>query len=122
MRLGIDADAVEELAEDLADIPDELRDEVRRVVSRGALNIKNGMQRDARSVGQTRHLSRAIDYDMNSDTEAEIGPNLAKTQGPLGILYTGTSRHGPVLSVNGPADREEPRFELALIKVVEDTL
>lgn len=122
MQLDIDADDAKKLAADLADIPDELHDEVRKVVSRGALNIKNGMQRDARSVGQTRHLSRAIDYDMNSDTEAEIGPNLAKTQGPLGILYTGTSRHGPVLSVNGPADREEPRFELALIQAVEKLL
>ncbi|OQO89927.1 hypothetical protein B1813_18990 [Saccharomonospora piscinae] len=120
--MRLDIDGARELADDLDDVPKELRDKVRQVVSKGALNIKNDMQREAQSAGDTRHFARAHGYDMLSDTEAEIGPELGRVQGPLGLLYTGTSRHGPVLSVNGPADREEPRFELALIRVVEDTL
>lgn len=123
MNLDIDVEGARELADDLDSIPGELRKEVRKVVSKGALNIKNDLRREARSAGTYRHFHRAIDYDMVGDLEAEIGPDKGRVQGALGnILYFGTSKNAPVLDLNGPLNREEPRFELALIQAVEKLL
>ena len=64
--------------------------EVKKSVSRGALNIKNDLVQDARYDGSNRHFHRSISYDLVRDgLEAAIGPE--KSQGTLGnSLYLGT--------------------------------
>lgn len=121
MRIYVDASEVRALARDLE--PSDRLPEFRKVVSRGALNIKNGLRDDAKSNGSYRHFYRSISYDMVGDLEAEIGPDKNKVQGALGnILYFGTSKNAPELNIMGPLDREEPRFVQALGDVAEDLL
>lgn len=119
-----DGREVRELAFDLSTAPDRVLPEVKKSVSRGALNIKNDLAQDARSDGSYRHFHRSISYDLVRDgLEAEIGPDKTRVQGPLGnILYFGTSKNAPVLSLDGPLDREAPRFEAALRRIVGDIL
>lgn len=122
MRIDVDVDGADEIASDLMSV-DRLRPEFRKVVSKGALNIKNGLRDDAKSSGHYKHFHRSISYDMIDDLKAEIGPDKDRIQGALGnILYFGTSKNAPVLNLNGPYEREEPRFRLALINVAESVL
>jgi hypothetical protein len=121
--MEIDTSELRVLAVDLGNVPEEKRPEVRKVVSKGALNIKNHMRDDAKSNGHYKHFHRAISYDMLGDLEAEIGPDKDKIQGALGnILYYGTSKNSPVLNLFGPAERELPRFAKALGDLGEDIL
>jgi hypothetical protein len=123
VNIEIDVQGAEELADDLLDIPEEVRPKVRAVVSKGALNIKKDMRAEAKSGGSYKHFHRSIDYDLIGDLEAEIGPDKSRVQGALGnILYFGTSKNSPVLDINGPLNREEPRFLRALGDVAEDIL
>jgi hypothetical protein len=121
--MSIDFSQVEKLASDLEAVPEETRPEFRKVVEKGALNVKNGMQRDAQSSGHYKHFSRSISYDMTGDLEAEIGPDKGRVQGALGnILYFGTSKNAPVLDINGPLNREAPRLEDNIANVAEKIL
>jgi hypothetical protein len=120
--VNIDASEVHRLAEDLAQVPVEKLPEVRKSLSKGALNIKNDMRDEAKSSGHYKHFSRSISYDLDG-LEAEIGPDKDKTQGALGnILYFGTSKNAPVLDLFGPAERELPKFAKALGDLGEDIL
>lgn len=124
MKVRVDGIEVRELSHDLGEVPDRVIPEVKKSVSRGALNIKNDMARDARSDGSYRHFHRSISYDLVRDgLAAEIGPDKNRVQGPLGnILYFGTSKNAPVLNLGGPLYKEAPRFEAALRRIAGDVL
>ena len=124
MKVRVDGSEVRELSHDLGEVPDRVIPEVKKSVSRGALNIKNDMARDARSDGSYRHFHRSISYDLVRDgLAAEIGPDKNRVQGALGnILYFGTSKNAPVLNLGGPLYREAPRFEAALRRIAGDIL
>ena len=96
------------------------------VVRRGALNIKKDMQADAQGHPHAPAFPNAISYDTKvakSQISAEIGPDKDKRQGALGnILYFGTSKNSAVLDINGPLDREEPKFLKAIEDAIEDLL
>ncbi|HKS46348.1 MAG TPA: hypothetical protein VJT49_14805 [Amycolatopsis sp.] len=114
---------MDQLAADLEGVPEETRPRFRKVVERGALNIKNGMRADASGHRKFIHFPRSISYDMTGDLEAEIGPDKALIQGALGnLLYFGTSRTAGVLDINGPLNREVPRMMDAIADVAEDIL
>lgn len=122
--MSIDTSQLDALAVDLADVPAETMPKFRQVVSKGALNVKNDL-RDGAAGGHTyRHFGRSIDFDLTDDgLGAEIGPNKDRIQGALGnILYFGTSKNAPVLDINGPLHREEPRLADAIADVAEDIL
>jgi hypothetical protein len=121
--MSIDFSQVEKLADDLEEVPEEQRPKFRGVVEKGALNVKNGMQRDAQNAGHYKHFSRSISYDMTADYSAEIGPDKGRIQGALGnILYFGTSKNAPVLDINGPLHKEEPRLADFIADAAEDIL
>lgn len=123
IRVSVDVDGARELGRDLQNVPAEAMPKFRRVVERGANNIKRDMRSDASNGQSYRHFPYTIDYDMVGDLEAEIGPNKDRVQGALGnILYFGTSKNAPVLDINRGLRREAPRFELALADVAEDVL
>lgn len=109
----VDTSQLDKLAADLEAVPDEVLPKLKKVVSKGALNVKNGMQADAADGASYRHFSRSIGYDLtNGGLGATIGPNKEQIQGALGnLLYFGTSRTGGVLNINRPLDEEAPRFE-----------
>lgn len=120
MNLEVNVDGAREVADELADV-DAAR--FRPVVAKGALNVKNALQRAARSSGHYKHFHRSISYDLVGDLEAEIGPDKDRIQGALGnILYFGTSKNAAVLDLDQALAREAPRFELALADVAEDIL
>lgn len=119
-----DTSQLDKLVADLDAVPDEVLPKVKKVVSKGALNVKNGMKADATNARSYRYFSRSINYDITHDgLGAEIGPNKGQIQGALGnLLYFGTSRTAGVLNINGPIDKESPRFADALADVAEDIL
>ena len=120
---SVDTSELDALADDLAEIPEEKRPEFRKVVEKGALNIKNGLRADAAGHPTYRYFPTSISYDMTGELEAEIGPDKARVQGALGnILYFGTSKNAPQLNLEGPLHRETQRFEDHIADVAEDIL
>lgn len=101
-----------------------LASKVRPIVSKGALNIKNRMQDDARGSQYFGQIASTIDYDLNvtgDGIEAEVGPNPAKggSASLAGIAYFGSSRPGGG-TVNDPVfalEEEAPRFVQNLAEV-----
>ena len=121
-RIELDVDGADAIARDLESV-DRLRPDFERVVERGAWNIRRAMSDDARSNGYSRHFHRSITYDVTGGLSAEIGPDKGRVQGALGVfLYFGRSDTPGVLNLEAPLNREQPRFELALIDVAEDVL
>jgi hypothetical protein len=99
---------------------------MRPVVKRGAQNIKNDLQKDAQGHPRFPAFPASIGYDIAyepGEISAEIGPDKEKRQGALGnILYFGTSNNPAALDINGPLDREEPKFLQAIEDAIEDLL
>lgn len=122
--MEVDFSQVDRLADELMAVPAEVEPKVRKVVARGALNVKNTMRDAARSGGSYRHFHQSISYDvLAGGMAAEIGPDKGRIQGALGnILYFGTSKNAPQLDIMSGLHRESPRLERALIDVVEDIL
>jgi len=119
----VDTHELDELADDLDEIPAEKRPQFRKVVERGANNIKRDLRADAAGHPTYRMFPLSITYDMTGEFEAEIGPDKDRVQGPLGnILYFGTSKSAPQLNLEGPLHRETQRFEDAIADVAEDIL
>lgn len=122
--MSMDFSEVDALAKQLDVDGEAIKKKVPPVVRRGALNIKDGMRQDAQNGGHYKHFNRSITYDeTNGGMGAEIGPDKGLVQGALGnILYFGTSKNTPVLNLQGPLEKETPRFERALADVAEDIL
>lgn len=93
-------------------------EETRKVVQRGALNIKKDAQRRISGHPHLRHLPAAITYDSvqtGRGATAEIGPDKTRRQGPLGHLPEYGSVNNPPMPYLAPAlQAEEPRFVQAL--------
>jgi hypothetical protein len=119
----VDFSQVERLADDLEGVPEETRPKFRKVIERGAVNIKNEMRAEASGHPTFKHFPRSISYDLTGEFEAEIGPDKGRIQGALGnLLYFGRSNTAGVLDINGPLRREEPRTVDAIADVAEDIL
>lgn len=114
------SDDLESLAADLSSSPDRVMREVRQVVSKGSLNIKNQLKQEAEGSRSFRQLSRAIGYDLTetgNSAEGEIGPQKERNSSAgLLMAYYGQSRGGggtlpdPLLAL----EAEEPNFVAAL--------
>lgn len=119
MRVTVSGDGgLYDLEQVLADSARTAPAEVRKVVARGALNIKTDAKR---RVGQLAHAPAypsSITYDTRltpGGAVAEIGPDKAKRQGALGNLLEFGSVNNPPHPHMAPAgDAERPRFERAL--------
>ena len=119
----VDTHELDQLARDLDAIPAEKRPQFRKVVEKGALNIKNGLRADAAGHPTYRYFPTSISYDMTGEFSAEIGPDKDRVQGALGnILYFGTSKNGPQLDLEGPLHRETQRTVDYIADVAEDIL
>ncbi len=118
MTIRIDADGVDALAADLDQVAVDAPAEARKVVSKGALNIKRDAQQRVQGLKHAPAYSRSISYDTTltaTGAEAEVGPDKLRRQGALGNLIEFGSVHNPPNPHMAPAaDAELPRFEKAM--------
>lgn len=100
--------------------------ETRKVVTKGALNIKTSARRRAGGLKHAPAYPRSITYDTRetaTSASADIGPDKGKRQGALGnILEYGTLNNEPIPHMGPAADEEQPRFERAMADLAERTL
>lgn len=94
-------------------------DQVRKVVSKGSLNIKQDWRRRWSGHAHIPRLPYAIGYDITTGPVAvssEIGVDQSKPQGPLaGIIAWGSpAGNAPLPGPLEALDAEGPRFESAL--------
>lgn len=82
---------------DLRALSNSYRTDARRVMERGANNIKRQLRRDAELSAHFSQIARAINYDVidNSDSiEIEVGPTKGSPGSLANIAYFGGSRGG----------------------------
>jgi len=87
------------LEQDLTGASRRVMREVEAVTSKGALNIKQQLQREAQGIRHAPGLPAAIDYDLSTGSDfvqAEIGPREGGA-GSLAFFYYGNSKIGPQL-------------------------
>lgn len=93
-------------------------DELKPVVSKGALNVKKATQATWAGHRHAPALAAAVSYDdPRVEGEAivtEIGPDKDRRQGALGNIYEyGTPNNAPRPALNPALDAEAPKFEAA---------
>lgn len=115
-----------ELIDDLQSVSDRAIEEVRKVVSKGALNIKQDTKKRWANLDHAPALPRAVSYGVKTTgttVSAEIGPDKAKRQGALGnLLEYGSVNNAPIPALGPALDAEEPRFAKALEDVAAGLL
>lgn len=116
--LKFDNDEVAKYADLLVHTADAAPVEVRKVVEKGALNIKNDARRRRSRSRHFPKLARAITYETHmtpSGAWAEVGPEQNRPQGNLAhIPEFGSLRTPPEPYMRPAAERELPRFERAI--------
>lgn len=116
---GIDgADGLKAL---IADLEREARvapAEARKVVQKGAQNIKTDWRRRWSGHPHAPRLPSAVGYDtriLGPLCEAEIGPDKDKPQGALGNLFEyGSVKNAPIPGGAPALEAERPKFEAAM--------
>jgi hypothetical protein len=123
--MSADIADITKFVEELKGAAKDARSEARKVVTKGALNIKRDAVRTLR--GQTARggssldwLPIAVGYDITSGgdvTEAEIGPDQGISGLGRGVEF-GSSHHAPMPFLLPAFDREAPKFLDALTTAV----
>lgn len=105
-------------ADQLGDAADQALPESRKVVVKGAINIKRTAKRRVSGLGHAPYYPAAITDDIEqsgTSVTAEIGPDKNRRQGALGNLLEFGSVNNPPIPHMAPAtDAELPRFDRAL--------
>ena len=144
--MDIDAKELQTLSQDLGRASAKILPEVEKVVFKGAMNVKKGMQESLKESSHFGQLARTVDFDIDvtpNAVEADIGPN--SDRGAAGnlanIAYFGSSvgvyRGGPkwkqevgrgpakgggTVDFMRPLDEERPKFEKAIGDVLNNVL
>lgn len=114
--MTVDASEIQALARDIDSASGRILPEMRKVVSKGALNVKNAMQKDLAASAHFRGIARSVNYDMAGNdhfSEAEIGPSSEPgSPGNLAnIAYFGGVRGGgTVRDPREPLEEEAESF------------
>lgn len=115
-RLTVDLDTAAKVAPE----------ESRKVVSRGALQIKNDARRRRSGSKYFPRLQYAINYETEltaTGAWAEVGPDHGKPQGNMGHIPEYGALKTPPEPYMGPAaDAELPRFERAMADLAEKAI
>jgi hypothetical protein len=118
MKVGFDPHEVTVLADAITKATRVAPAEAAKVVFVGAIHIKKDAQQRIKGHPRLKRLPYAIDFDTYRSLKgpaAEIGPNHAKAQGPLGnIAEYGTIDTPPMPFMRPAADAEQPKFERAM--------
>lgn len=125
-----DTGELERLRADLGALIPASAEESKRVVTRGAFNIKKDWKDNAQrtSTPHARLYPRSISYDVSAigsgvGWEAEIGPRKDRPQGPLGnLLEFGSINNPPHLDGAHALEAEADRFERAVGDLGEQLL
>ena len=118
--ISVDTSEVRAAVADLTSVDSRLRPDVAGVVKKGAQNIKDDLQAEARKSRHFKGFASGISYDMPDDFEAEIGPVKGRPGSLANIAYFGTSRGGGTVEEPGEAlQRELPAFEKHLGDIAE---
>lgn len=119
------SDDIAALAASLSSAPGRVEREVKQVVSKGSMNIKNQLIREARTSDSFYHLALSIGYDITETDayiEGEIGPQKERhaSAGLLGA-YWGWSKGGgsSLPDPLGALEAEQPRMSEALTRLAE---
>ncbi|MFG3639087.1 hypothetical protein ACGF3C_02285 [Micromonospora sp. NPDC047762] len=126
MKVTVTSSGLNELAVALESAADDAVDEGRKVVARGAFQIKADWRRRWSGSPHAPALPYAIGYDVRTrgtTVSAEVGPDKAKRQGALGNLYEFGSVNNAPRPGGAPAlAAEEPRYVAALENLAADLL
>lgn len=128
--MAIDLTELEALDADLQATAEVVHREGRAVVSKGALNIKEGWRANATASARAhgRKYPYSISYDLLSEgivIEAEIGPerHRPRVQGFLAEILEFGSVHNPPHNDGGRAlTEEEPRFVTAVEEMAQQAI
>ena len=116
----VDTSDLRRLVAELGQAAD-IDDDVRPVVQRGALNIKQSWRRHWTGLGHAPYVANSVTYDTKASgfkVEAEIGPDKSKPQGALGnLLEYGSLKNAPIPGGAPALAEEAPNFEKALGEV-----
>jgi len=93
----------------------EVPDRGEKVVSKGALAVKNDARDLITGYAHLPHYPKSIGYDLDREdvmtSVATIGPDKESRQGPLGgILEFGSVNNQPLPHLNPALDFEEPKL------------
>lgn len=125
--MDFDASELREFAAEVGRVEPKVARQVKAVVSKGALNIKNTMREDFKRSTHFHQVGPTISYDIEETgdgVEAEIGPNKHYRSARLAnIAYFGTSRGGGnSVDVENGLRKELPNFTEHLRRVMGDVL
>lgn len=121
MAVSADFSEVERLAADLGRASRSVVDEARKVVFKGAMNIKGAARDNVSTHPSWKRLASTINFDIFGLT-ADIGYD-DRGQGNLaGIAEFGSARHAPHPALMPAARDEAPRFEKAILDVAAKAL
>lgn len=122
----VTSDGLNDLRVALDDARREAVDEARKVVQRGAFNIKRDARRFASGIAHAPAYPYSIGYDTwttGTTVRAEIGPDKDRRQGALGnILEYGTVNNPPYAHLGPALDIEGPKFVDAVERLGVDAL
>lgn len=120
------------MSDDLGDLVRELRSaaaniDPRALVKVEALNVKREWQQAWSGIRGLPHIGQSVTFeakDTRAGAEAEIGPDPARTQGPLdNIVEFGSSQHGPIRPVTRRlVEAAGDRLEAYLARQAEEAL
>jgi hypothetical protein len=126
MRARVEVDGLLSWQRDLERAQAELLPAAERVVSRGALNIKNGARRRLAGHPHLPHYPDSITYDLErrgTVVQAEVGPDKDRPQGALGnLIEYGNPNNPGIPAINPELDLEAPRFVNAVADLGERML
>lgn len=113
-------------ARDLGQAAEDVVPEIRKVVEKGLLNIKNGARRAISGHPSAPYYPNAIDYDIRQSGDSvtgEVGPNKNRRQGALGnLLEFGSVNNAPIPHMGPATDKELPKLDKNLDAVVPELL
>lgn len=122
--MSVDVNQIQRVSRDLYRAGAAVQVQVRAVVARGALNVKNDWRANATaSAGRHARLyPSSISYDLRhypGGAIAEIGPDKGRPQGALGnLLEYGSSKNPPHMDGARAIAAEAPRFAQEIAAVV----
>lgn len=100
--------------------------EARKVVTKGAVNIKKDWRRRWTGHPHAPALPYSVGFDLafhGLEAEAEIGPDKDKRQGALGNVFEyGTPNNAPIPGGAPSLEAERPKFEQAMNNLPKYTL
>lgn len=121
--MGAKVTGMDGLLEDLKKASEEAVTQTRKIVSKGALNIKKDAKRIVSAGGRHGGIyipsyPNSITYETKASgtvVSAEIGPDKDRKQGPLGnLIEYGSIHNAPIPHLSPALDLEESGFADAL--------